>query len=67
MTLHRPQITQELFESETEHGDSFHSVTWFVVSKMCISKNKNVENIKMKQETRVWMPGDPILSSIELL
>lgn len=68
------------FESETKHGDSFHYVIWFVVSKMCISKN--VENIKMKQETHVyeWIagahfkkahtkinpPGDPILSSTEL-
>lgn len=47
------------FESETKHGDSFHYAIWFVVSKMRISKNKNVENIKMKQETHVyeWIAG----------
>lgn len=59
MTLHRPQITRELLSQKQKMG-TLHYVIWFVVSKMCISKNKkNVENIKMKQETHVyeWIAG----------
>lgn len=56
MTRHRPQITRELLSQKQKMG-TLRYVIWFVVSKMCISKNKKMLKISKWNKKHMCMNG----------